>query len=266
MAPLAGACKKKEADQGAGTGSEMAGTGTGTAAGTADMAGTGSGTGMGTGDGTGAGTGSAADTLMSRKGGNCPNLVAGATTKVTVDQKKFTATVEITATDKNAIATIQARAKTFKDRKKEAAPSGGTHDAKGSMSGDEGMCAAATPPFAVASSKDLKNGAQLVLKLDAAATKDASVSAKAFEEIQARADKGAAWVKDNLKLEPGGQGGTGAGSGKHGRDHSGKGDAKGMEEGGTGGGAGTGGGKKDGTGGGGGAGKSGGAGSGSATK
>ena len=234
-----------------GTGSDM---GTGAATGS-DMAGTGSGTGAGTGSGEAPG-----GNLMSKKGGNCPNLVAGAITKVTIDQKKFQATVEITSTDKNAIATVQSRAKAFKDRKKEATP-GGTHDSKGSKNGEEGMCAVAQPPFEVASVKDLKNGTSMVLKLDAATTKDPAASAKAFDAIQARADSGAAWVKDNLKLEPGGQGGTGAGSGKHGRDHSGKGDAKGME--GGGGGKGTGGGGGKGTGGGKGGG--GGSGSGSAT-
>src|SRR5262245_47244677 len=96
IAPLAGACKKKSEDQGAGTGTS-AGTDMGTGMGTGSDMGTAAGTGSdmaGTGSGTGAGTGSGEEpegNLMSKKGGNCPNLVAGAITKVTIDQKKFQA-------------------------------------------------------------------------------------------------------------------------------------------------------------------------------
>jgi hypothetical protein len=194
---------------------------------------------------------------MSRKGGNCPTLVATSTTKVTVDEKKGTVTVAIAATDRNAVESIQTRVAAWKDR--EADGASGIHDSKGGKGGDSGICAVAAPSLEVAEAKDTKDGASITLKLDAEGAKlDDAGKKAALAEVQARADKGAEWMKENLKNEPGGQGGTGDGGGKHGRDHSGKGDAKGKE--GGGGGGGTGGGHQDGTGGGGGQGAGGGGG------
>jgi hypothetical protein len=164
----------------------------------------------------------------------------------------------------NAIATIQARTKAWKDRNPDSKTN--THDSKGGMGGDDGVCAVASPGVMVAAAKDTKDGVSITLGLDAEAAKaDDTAKKAALAAVQTRAEKGASWMKDNLKDAPGGQGGTGDGGGDHGRDHSGKGDAKGKEEkggGGTGTGGGTGGGNKDGTGGGGGAGQGGGSGSG----
>src|SRR5687767_4181069 len=112
VAPLAGGCKKDKpaTTDTAGSGTAATGSGSdvaGSAAGS-DMAGSGSAgaaAGSDTAGSAAAGSGSDAgsaggDTLMSRKGGNCPTLVATSTTKVTVDDKKGTVTVAIAATDK----------------------------------------------------------------------------------------------------------------------------------------------------------------------
>jgi hypothetical protein len=259
--PVAGGCKKKPAEStGDGSGSALTGSGSDTGAGSntgagSAIAGAGSDTGAGSAM-AGSDSAGGGDTRMSRKGGNCPTLVATSTTKVTIDDKNGTATVAISAADKNAVVTIQERTKAWKDRKPDSAS--GMHDSKGGKGGDEGMCAVAAPRLAVAEVKNTKDGASITLTLDAEGTKLAAPEQKlALAEVQARADKGAAWMADNLQLEPGGQGGTGPGSGAHGRDHSGKGDAKGMEGKGSGGGEGIGGGKQDGTGGGGGKGSGG---------
>jgi hypothetical protein len=195
----------------------------------------------------GSGSGAGSDTLMSKKGGNCPSLVATSTTKVTIDEKKWTATVDVTAADKNAVATIQARTKAWKDRNPDSGAN--THDSKGGMGGDDGICAVAAPGLAVGDAKDTKDGVTITLKLDEETAKgDDAAKKAALAEVQARADKSVQWMKDNLKVEPGGQGGTGDGGGQHGRDHSGKGDMKGKEEKGSGGGGGSGGGTGGGTG------------------
>lgn len=265
VVPLVIGCKKKKTEPtgDTGSGSSMTASGSDMTMGSgSQMAGSGSDMTMGSGSGSQmAGSGSAADTLMSKKGGNCPSLVATSTTKVTLDEKKWTATIAVAATDKNAIASIQARTKAWKDRNPASATN--AHDSKGGQGGDEGVCAEGAPGMVVADAKDTKDGVTITLKLDAETAKgDDAAKKAALAEVQARADKGAAWMKDNLKSEPGGQGGTGDGGGKHGRDHSGKGDASGKE----GSGSGTGGGKQDGTGGGGGKGTGGGSGGGSGAK
>jgi hypothetical protein len=242
------ACKKDKAkDTEVGSGSAVA-SGSPVAGSGSDVAGSGSAV-AGSGSDAGSGSANAGDVLMSKKGGNCPTLVATSTTKVTVDEKKGTVTVGIAATDANAVASIQARTKAWKDRKDDGG--GSAHDSKGSKGGDSGICAVAAPALEVAEAKDTKDGVTITLKLDADGAKMDDAAKKAtFAEVQARADKGAEWMKANLKEAPGGQGGTGDGGGNHGRDHSGKGDATGKQGGGTGGGAGTGGGGGAGTGGG----------------
>ncbi len=247
--PLAAGCKKDEnKDQPA----PDPGSGTATP---------GSGSAIDVGSGSAMGSGSAAEPeLMSKKGGNCPNLVAGSTTKATPDDKaskkanRGTVAMEITATDKNAIATIQERAKALQARKPEP---GAQHNSKGAMGGDEGLCAALTPHFEIVEVKATDGGVMMMLALDKETDENAANKATVLAQLQERIQKSADWMAGNLKIEPGGQGGTGDGGGKHGRDHPGKGDMKGKD-GAGGSGAGTGGGGGAGTGGGGGSGTGGG--------
>jgi hypothetical protein len=229
----------------------------------------GSGTAVTPGSGSDVGSGSAMGSaapvpeLMSKKGGNCPNLVAGSTTKATPDDaaskkaNRAIVAMEITATDKNAIVSIQERAKALQERKPEP---GAQHNSKGAMGGDEGICAAVTPHFEIVEVKNTDGGVVMMLGLDKETDATPANKATVLAQLQERVQKGADWMAANLKVEPGGQGGTGDGGGKHGRDHSGKGDMKGKDGAGSGGGggAGTGGGGGAGTGGGGGAGDSGG--------
>jgi hypothetical protein len=206
------------------------------------------------------GSGSAAaptPELMSKKGGNCPNLVATATTKAAPDDaatkkaNRAIVVMTISATDKNAVVSIQERTKALAERK--VAP-GAQHDSKGSMGGDEGLCAALTPHFEIVATKDTPEGVEIQLALDKETDETPATKATVLASLQDRITKGTEWMAANVKTEPGGQAGTGDGGGKHGRDHSGQGDMKGKEAGsggdGTGGGAGTGGGGGAGTGGG----------------
>jgi hypothetical protein len=216
----------------------------------------GAGSDLGSGSAMGAGS-AAAPELMSKKGGNCPNLVAGSTTKATPDDaaskkaNRGMVAMEVTATDKNAIVTIQERAKALKERTPEA---GTQHNSKGAMGGDEGLCAVLTPHFEIVEVKNTDTGVVMMLGLDKETDATPANKATVMAQLQERVQKGADWMTANLKTAPGGQGGTGDGGGKHGRDHSGKGDMSGKE----GSGAGTGGGGGAGTGGGGGAGTGGG--------
>ncbi len=241
-------CKKKEnkpadttgsgsamvgSDMGSGSGSDMAGSGS-------DMAGSGS-------DMAGSDMAGSADTSMSKRAGNCPSTVLGATTKADVKGKNLVLT--ITAKDKDAIAAIQKRTEELlADKKNGAGSPASGHDQKGTHGGSTGLCPVHVPMGASTSMKKSKTGVTVTIT-----PKDKVDELKA--EVDARIAKTDEWVKANIKEgEKGNQGGVGGGKGDHGANHSGEGDSKGVErkaEGsgdGTGGGAGTGGGGGKGTG------------------
>jgi hypothetical protein len=252
-------CKKKEtkpADN-AGSGSAMAGSDMGSGSAGSDMgsgsAMAGSGSDMAGSGSAGAGSGSDAAMSMTKKAGNCPSTVLGATTKATVKGKDVV--VSITATDKDAITSIQRRTEELLGEKKDGAGSdAGGHDQKGTHGGGTGICPLHVPDGATTKVKKEKNGATVTIT-----PKDKPEDLK--KDIDERITKADAWVKENIKpADKGNQGGVGGGKGEHGGNHSGEGDSKGVERKG----AGSGGGK--GTGGGGGKGTGGGGGSGSATK
>lgn len=254
-------CKKKEnqAAESAGSGSAMAGSDMGSGSGS-DMAGSGSDMAAGSGSdmaGSGsdmAGSGSGMDTQMSKKAGNCPSTVLGATTKAEVKGKAVVVT--ITSKDKDAVAAIQKRTEELlADKKGGAGSPASGHDQKGTHGGSTGMCPVHVPEGAATSMKKQKDGVAVTItpkdKLDELKT-----------DIDARIAKTDEWVKANIQPgDKGNQGGVGGGKGDHGANHSGEGDSKGVERkaagsggDGKGGGAGTGGGGGKGTGGGGGSG------------
>lgn len=253
-------CKKKnnQATESAGSGSAMAGSDMGSAAGS-DMAGSGSDMAAGSGsDMAGsdmAGSGSAMDTQMSKKAGNCPSTVLGATTKADVKGKALVVT--ITSKDKDAVAAIQKRTEELlADKKGGAGSPASGHDQKGTHGGSTGMCPVHVPEGATTSMKKQKDGVAVTIT-----PKDKVDELKT--EVDARIAKTDEWVKANIQPgDKGNQGGVGGGKGEHGTNHSGEGDSKGVERkaagsgggDGKGGGAGTGGGGGKGTGGGGGSG------------
>ena len=224
---------------GAGSGSDM--TGSGSAGSGSDMAGSGSGAGAGD--------------QMAHHAGNCPSTVLGSTTTATVKGKDVVLT--ISATDKDAIAAIQRRTESLVKEKADDATAGSAHDQKGTHGGGMGLCPVFYGEGGKATSKKEAKGVTITIT-----PKDKPDELK--KEIDARITKAADWVKANVKAgDQGNQGGVGGGKGEHGSDHKGQGDGKGKErKGGSGSGAGTGGGGGAGTGGGGGAGTGGGAGSG----
>jgi len=253
-------CKKKEnkpADN-AGAGSAMVGSGSDMGSGSA-MAGSGSdmgsgsamaGSGSDTAAGSGAGSGSGDATSMTKKAGNCPSTVLGATTKAELKGKDVIVT--ITSTDKDAIAAIQKRTDELLTEKKDGAgSSSGGHDQKGTHGGGSGICPVHVPDGATTKVKKEKNGVAVTIT-----AKDKPDELK--KDIDERITKADQWVKDNIKPgDKANQGGVGGGKGEHGANHSGEGDAKGVERkkgDGSGGGKGTGGGGGKGTGGGGGSG------------
>lgn len=256
-------CKKKEnkpADT-TGSGSAMVGSDTGSAAGSdtgsAGSAMAGSDTGSAA-EGSAAGSGDA--NAMSKKAGNCPSTVLGATTKADLKGKDVVLT--ITSDDKEAVASIQRRTEELLAEKKDAGSAGGGHDQKGTHGGGAGICPVHIPEGATAKSKKEKNGVSITIT-----PKDKPDALKS--EIDARIVKAADFVKTNIQPgDKGNQGGVGGGKGEHGGNHSGEGDSKGAERkkaGGSGAGADTGGGGGKGTGGGGSKGTGGGTKSGSAT-
>jgi hypothetical protein len=201
-----------------------------------------------------------AATQMSRKAGNCPSTVFGATTKAELKGKDVVLT--ITSADKDAIATIQRRTEELIAEKKDGAGSAaGGHDQKGTHGGGAGICPVHVPEGATAKAKNEKNGVAITIT-----PKDKPDALKT--EIDARITKASEWVKANVQAgDKGTQGGVGGGKGEHGGTHSGEGDAKGVErKKGGGSGADTGGGGGKGTGGGGSKGTGGGSGAGSAAK
>ena len=194
----------------------------------------------------------AGEQTMTKKAGNCPSTVLGATTKAELKGK--TVVVTVTSADKDAIATIQRRAEELLAEKKDGTGGGG-HDQKGTHGGGAGICPVHIAEGSTATSKKEKNGVSITIT-----PKEAPDALKT--EVDARIKKADDWVKANITPgDKGNQGGVGGGKGEHGGTHSGQGDAKGVERkggGGTGGGADTGGGGGKGTGGGGGGGGGGG--------
>ena len=237
-----------------GSGSAMVGSDMGSGSGTAMMgSGSAMGSDMGSGSaamGSGMGSG-ATDQPMSHKTGNCPSTVLGAKTTAKLAGKAVVVT--ISADDKDAIAAIQKRSDELLKDKVAPRPAGAMHDQKGGHGGGVGMCPVYVPEGATASAKTDKKGVTITI------TTTGKVD-ELKKDIDARIERSAQWVKDNIKpADKGDQGGVGGGSGDHGSNHSGMGDGKGKERG-PGGGNGGGGGK--GTGGGGGKGTGGGSGSG----
>lgn len=257
-------CKKKTATtEGAGSGSaEMVGSGSAMAgsdmgsgsaamvgsAGSAAMAGSDTGSAAMAGSAAmGAGAGS--DTGMAHHAGNCPSTVYGSTTKAEVKGKDVV--VSITSTDKDAVVAIQKRTDDLLKQRAEKKDVGTAHDQKGTHGQVVGLCPVHIPDGATAKGKHEKDGVVVTIT-----PKDKPDELKT--EIDGRITKAADWVKANIQPgDKGNQGGVGGGKAHEGMNHSGSGDAKGMQRkkgdgGGGGGGDGTGGGGGKGTGGGGG--------------
>lgn len=251
-------CKKKNADTGTGSGSAMTGSNmAGSDMGSAGSAMAGSamaGSGMGSAGsamagsamaGSDMGAGSGSDASMAHHAGNCPSTVFGSTTTATVKGKDIV--LSITATDKDAVAAIQKR--TDELTKQIAAPGhepGTTHDQKGTHGGMMGLCPVHVPDGGTLKAKHEKNGVAVTIT-----PKDNVDAVKT--DIDGRIQKAADWVKANIQPgDKGNQGGVGGGKADEGMNHSGKGDAKGLERkksgDGKGGGKGTGGGGGGGTG------------------
>ncbi|MDX2094268.1 MAG: hypothetical protein SFX73_40940 [Kofleriaceae bacterium] len=259
------ACKKdKKAEPTAGSTQPMGSAGTGSAAGSAPAGSAEAGSAAGSAGSAAAGSGdaagsAAATTPMQNKGGNCPSLVSGATTKAELKGGKVLLT--ISAADKDAIAAIQKRTEELLKAKGDGAGdgSGTAHDQKGTHGGGLGMCPVHVQEGGKAEAKN--DAAGVVITLTPKNNADAYKA-----EIDSRITKSAEWLKANVQEgDKGTQGGVGGGSGGHGMNHSGEGDGKGQERKG-GGGAGTGGGGGMGTGGGGGKGTGGGGGKGGGEK
>ena len=259
---VAPGCKKKdETTTAAGSGSSMAGSGsamTGSAMGSGSaMAGSGSDMGSGSamagsaaGSGSamaGSGMGSGMDAqAMAHHAGNCPSTVLNSTTKAELKGKDVVVT--ISSSDKDAVKAIQKRTDEMLKARLGKHEPGTAHDQRGTHGQTIGLCPLHIPEGATAKSKHEKDGVQVTItpKDDAAGLKT---------EIDGRIQKAADWVKANIQPgDKGNQGGVGGGKNNEGMNHSGSGDAKGMErKNGGGGGAGTGGGGGKGTGGGSGA-------------
>jgi hypothetical protein len=256
-------CKKKNTGETAGSGSAMAGSDMGS--GSAAMAGSDMGSGsagaamagsdMGSGSaamaGSDMGSGGGSDAAMSHHAGNCPSTVFGSTTTAAVKGKDVVVT--ITSKDKDGVAAIQKRTDALLKARMEKKDVGTAHDMRGTHGQTIGLCPVHIPEGATAKGKHQKDGIVVTIT-----PKDKPDELKT--EIDGRITKAADWVKANIQPgDKGNQGGVGGGKADEGMNHSGKGDAKGMERkkdgggGGTGGGTGGGGGK--GTGGGGGSSK-----------
>ena len=248
------ACDKKKADNKDKPVTTASGSDTGQ--GSAPAPGSGSDTAQGSGSDTAqgsaaAGSGSAAPTevAMTKGAGNCPSTVLGATTKAEVKGKDVILT--ISATDKDAIASIQKRAEELIKQKSDGATSGAVHDKKGGHGGGMGLCPVHWTEGG--SAKQKKDAKGVVVTIT---PKEKPEDLKTL--IDARIAKAEAWVKENIKPgEQGNRGGVGGGKGDHGSTHEGSGDGKGQERkgegpgdgagkgGGTGKGDGKGGGKND---------------------
>lgn len=247
-----GGCKKKKTESGGEMGSgsaAMVASGAGSADMGSAMAGSGSAAAMAGSDmGSAAMAGSAdmagsGDTAMSHHAGNCPSTVFGSTTTAAVKGKDVVVT--ITSKDKDAVTAIQKRTDELLKVRSENKEPGATHDQKGTHGQVVGLCPVHIPDGATAKGKHEKDGVVVMIT-----PKDNVDALKT--EIDGRIQKAADWVKANITPgDKGNQGGVGGGKANEGMNHSGKGDAKGMERkkgDGNGGGAGTGGGGGKGTG------------------
>lgn len=236
------ACKKKNAEPGAGSGSGTTGSAeTGSASGSATGSASGSATGSAAGSDTGSAAGSGSDagsagsgasagsaapdgsTAMTNKGGNCPSLVSGATTTAKVE--KDVVVVSITSTDKDAVAAIHKRAAALIKEKADSTgrTGGGGHDQKGTHGGAGGICPIYFSDGTGAATNDT-NGT-IVRMVPRAGT-----AAELKQKIDDRIAKSAEWVKANVKDgEQGTTGGVGGGEGKHGSVHAGSGDGHGKD-------------------------------------
>src|SRR5690606_23969447 len=130
---------------------------------------TGSGVGADTGSGEGSDTGATAeaggDATLSKKAGNCPSTVLGATTKAEVKGSDIVLT--ITSTDKDAVTSIQQRAQVLvKERteaaNKEADPNA-AHDRRGTHHGRVGLCPVHIPEGATAKATNVDNGVEIAI-------------------------------------------------------------------------------------------------------
>ena len=250
-------CKKKTADTGAGSGSAMAGSDMGSAgsamtgsamAGSAmagsDMGSAGSAMAGSAMAGSDMGSGAGSDTAMAHHAGNCPSTVASSTTKAEVKGKDIVLT--ISSDDKDAVLAIQKRTDELMKSRAEKKEPGTAHDQKGTHGQVVGLCPVHIPDGATAKAKHDKKGVIVTIT-----PKDNVDTLKT--EIDGRIEKAADWVKANIQPgDKGNQGGVGGGKADEGMNHSGKGDAKGLERkksgDGKGGGKGTGGGGGGGTG------------------
>ena len=246
MGSAAGSAMGSGSDQGSGSAMGSA-TGSGSAGSAMGSAGSGSDAGSAAaGQGAGSGSGSA-DAQMAHHAGNCPSTVLNSTTKAEVKGKEVIVT--ITSDDTNAVKGIQKRTDELLGAKKDTKGVGMGHDQKGMHGGGIGLCPVYVPEGAKATAKHDKKGVIVAIT-----PKEAPAALKA--EIDSRIQKAADWVKTNIKRgDKANEGGVGGGSGNDGMNHSGSGDAKGIERkrsggDGTGGGKGTGGGGGKGTGGG----------------
>jgi hypothetical protein len=244
MSIAATGCKKKEADKAP---EPPVGSAAEPAAGSATGAGSGSAAGSAT--DPAAAAGSAADVpvegaKMSKRGGNCPSMVAGVTTTASADATAVT--VAVTANDADAIASIQKRSEELLEEKADPA-AGGEHNQKGTYGGALGLCPVGTNGATAKMEKTAK-GVTIVLT-PAAGTTVAELKAKVEERIKASAEFVAANIKP-ATADEGNGGAVGGGKGDHGSNHSGEGNGKGKKGDGKGGSKGTGGGSGAGTGGG----------------
>lgn len=181
---------------------------------------------------------------MSKRGGNCPSMVAGVTTTAAADDK--TVTVTVAANDADAIASVQKRSAELLEEKA-SATAGKAHDQKGTYGGAMGLC-----PVGIdgATAKMEKTDKGVTIVLTPSSGTVAELKAKVDERIKASSE----FVATNIKPatdDLGNGGAVGGGKGDHGSNHSGKGDGTGKKGDGKGGGKGTGGGSGAGTGGGG---------------
>jgi hypothetical protein len=252
---VAPACKKKPADttEGSGSaGSAAMGSSEGSAMGSGSagsaMAGSDMGSAAGSGSAAMGSGGGSADQAMAHHAGMCPSTVFGSTTTAAIKGKDVVVT--ISSDDKDAILAIQKRTDELLATHKEKKSTGPGHDQKGEHGGGSGLCPVHIPEGAAAKAKHEKNGITVTIT-----PKDKPDELKT--EIDGRIQKAADWVKANIPPgDKGNQGGVGGGKNNEGMNHSGSGDAKGMERkkggdgsgtgggGGKGTGAGTGGGKK----------------------
>jgi hypothetical protein len=243
LAASAAACGGKKTENGTGSagsavvvvapGSGSADLGSGAGSGSAVAAGSGSaGSGSavtaasGSGSATDAGSGSgSADVAFTHHAGNCPSTVFGATTKDELKAGKIIVT--ISATDKEAIATIQKRAdELLKDKADNLAPGSTTshHDQKGTHGGGMGMCPIFVPEGANAVAQHDAKG--VVVTITPAAS-DKPADFKGI--VDARITKASEWLKANVKGGAGNEGGVGPGDGPDSGNHTGKGDGKGKQ-------------------------------------